>query len=141
MNDRPDSNAVEDLLATVRLRGAQYGTEDDPLNNLRASQQFGVDPLTGVLVRMGDKWARIVNMTNDLRAGRMVDPVQLRDQLLDNAGYSIKAMELLDERFGPVPFERATEQSLGQPPAPDGEDTGVVASIGRWLRSLSSGDA
>ena len=42
-------------------KGKDYGTDVDPLQNLRRCEKLGVHPATGVVVRLQDKWERIEN--------------------------------------------------------------------------------
>jgi hypothetical protein len=53
-----------------------------------------VPALTGVLVRLTDKWSRI----EQLMGGKTPKHESLRDSLLDSAVYSLLAILLLDEQ-------------------------------------------
>lgn len=126
------SKAMDDLHLILKERGQQYGNDYDDKANLREAHRLGVDPLLGVLVRMGDKWARICNLVN---GNEPYDPAQLRDQVLDIAGYGVKAMELMDERFFSDAFsERATvsESAVSQ-------DSDAEPQRRRGIRSLLGG--
>ena len=71
-----------------------YATDDDPLSNLRGAARLGVNPVTGVVLRLTDKWARI----EQLISGKVPKNESLRDSLMDNAAYSLLAVQLLDEQ-------------------------------------------
>jgi len=72
---------------------------DVPLSNFRRCEVIGIKPWEGVLVRMMDKWSRIVNLVRKKRMG--INPAvkedKLRSELLDNAVYSLIAVIFLDE--------------------------------------------
>lgn len=72
-----------------------YSKQDDPLSNLRACTQLGLTPFMGVMVRLQDKWARLVNF---VKKGQLkVKDESVKDTLMDNAVYSILAIILLEE--------------------------------------------
>jgi hypothetical protein len=75
-------------------KNSDYATDDDPLSNLRGAARMGVNPVTGVVIRLSDKWARI----EQLIKGKSPKNESLRDSLMDNAAYSLLAIILLDEQ-------------------------------------------
>lgn len=70
-----------------------YAEDSDPLSNFRRCERMGVPMLTGLLVRMTDKWSRIEQLTG----GKTPKNESLRDSLIDNAVYSLLAVLALDE--------------------------------------------
>ncbi len=71
-----------------------YGTEGDPLANIRGSEEFGVPAWISCEVRLNDKQRRIHNF---IRKGELVnEPVE--DSLLDRAVYSVIALQLYREQ-------------------------------------------
>lgn len=96
------SQAVQDLMETLQARGSQYGQPDDDKVNLRGATLVGVDPIVGAYIRANDKHIRLRSLLHQaggpgpLRINAQLY-AQMRDQMLDIAGYSIKQMELLDE--------------------------------------------
>jgi len=64
-----------------------------PLSNFMESEKLGIPAWKGVLVRMGDKWRRIVNLAGKEDVG----DEKLRDTLLDLAVYSLICIILLEE--------------------------------------------
>jgi hypothetical protein len=103
--DARQSKAVSDLLEVVNQRGSQYGTPTDDKANLRGALLFNIDPIIGALLRANDKWVRLQNLTRERNPDGSIiikseaHYLQIRDQMLDIAGYQIKAMEMLDERM------------------------------------------
>jgi len=115
----PTSRAIEDLLKTLEARGGQYGQPDDDKANLRGALRVGADPIVGTYIRANDKHIRVQNLL--LAAGSpgilTITPenrAQLRDNLLDIAGYAIKGMELLDERPNGASVPAAVPASPGE---------------------------
>lgn len=71
-----------------------YSTENDPLSNLRQCEEFGVRAPLGTMVRMADKWSRLVQLMNgkpDL-VGE-----SLKDTLIDLSVYCLLEVVLLEE--------------------------------------------
>jgi hypothetical protein len=85
------------LLAEIKAlhdsKNSDYAHDADPLSNFRRAKAFGVSPVTGVALRMSDKWSRI----EQLMSGKTPKNESLRDSLIDNAVYSLIAVMLLDE--------------------------------------------
>jgi hypothetical protein len=71
-----------------------YAHDRDPLSNLRACAELGVEPWRGVLVRLSDKWGRIQQLTG---SNKVPKHESLRDTLVDMAIYSMLCVVLLDE--------------------------------------------
>lgn len=81
------------LMAEIHeSKSSDYG-HVDPLSNLRAAANFGVDPWIGTLLRMSDKVARLQKAA---RGGTMTNE-SVRDSLLDLASYSLLALILYEE--------------------------------------------
>jgi hypothetical protein len=85
---------VDELLKLHNDKNNDYATDEDPLSNLRGAVRLGVNPVTGVVLRLTDKWARI----EQLIKGKSPKNESLRDSLMDNAAYSLLAIILLDEQ-------------------------------------------
>ncbi len=81
-------------VAELHIRKAHdYGAGDDPLANVRASQEFGIPPWVGVAIRMNDKMIRIKSM---LAKGELEnEPIE--DSFLDIAVYALIALILYEE--------------------------------------------
>jgi|GEM_PF-1299087 len=82
-------------------KNQDYAGKADPLQNLRWSEAIGIDGATGTFVRMGDKWARLVNLMRQRVETGVTSPAvkseQIEDTLLDLAVYSILEIVLLEE--------------------------------------------
>jgi len=95
---RPGSLPFLDLLEELRTlhlsKSQDYGSENDPLANIRQGAEFvGIEPWRGCMVRVADKVQRLKTYC---RTGRLVHE-GVRDTLLDLAAYSLLAIVLFDE--------------------------------------------
>jgi len=70
-----------------------YGHDDDPFANVRASEDFGVDGWIGTMMRANDKMKRIQKAAK----GGQLSNESLRDSLMDLLVYSGIAIVLLEE--------------------------------------------
>ena len=94
----PSSVAFLNLLAEMRRlhesKSADYGSEDDPLANIRQGADFvDIEAWRGCMVRIADKVQRLRTYC---RTGRLVHE-GVRDTLLDLSAYSLLAIVLFDE--------------------------------------------
>jgi hypothetical protein len=94
----PSSTAFLELLGEMQRlhesKSADYGSEDDPLANVRSGADFvNIEPWRGCMVRIADKVQRLRTFC---RTGRLVHE-GVRDTLLDLAAYSLLAIVLHDE--------------------------------------------
>lgn len=95
---RPGSLPFLELLEELRTlhlsKSQDYGSESDPLANIRQGAEFvGIEPWRGCMVRVADKVQRLKTYC---RTGRLVHE-GVRDTLLDLAAYSLLAIVLFDE--------------------------------------------
>lgn len=78
-----------------------YGTEADPLNNLRGSSRWGIPPWKGAYLRAEDKANRIINLTE---RGESIPSVGERentlDTMADRMAYDGLALVLYSESAG-----------------------------------------
>jgi hypothetical protein len=88
---------LEELEALHGSKSADYGSETDPLANIRQGAEFvNIEAWRGCLVRIADKVQRLRTYC---RTGRLVHE-GVRDTLLDLANYSLLAIILHDEANG-----------------------------------------
>jgi hypothetical protein len=95
----PSSVAFLQLLAEMKAlhesKSADYGSEDDPLANIRQGADFvNIEAWRGCMVRIADKVQRLRTYC---RTGRLVHE-GVRDTLLDLSAYSLLAIVLFDDR-------------------------------------------
>jgi hypothetical protein len=86
-------DAVWEILELHAKKQKDYGTSADPFANVRASEEFGVEPWKGGLVRLNDKVTRLKNFA--LKGALANESVE--DSLQDIAVYAIIALCLYRE--------------------------------------------
>lgn len=74
-------------------KGSDYGTDGDQYANIRASEEFGIEPWVGAYVRLNDKIARIKTF---IQKGRLQNE-SVEDSLLDVAVYALNALAIYRE--------------------------------------------
>jgi hypothetical protein len=74
-------------------KGKDYGTDADQYANIRASQEFGVKPWVGAMIRLNDKIARIKTFVTK---GELQNE-SVEDSIQDIAVYALNALMLYRE--------------------------------------------
>lgn len=105
---------LDELRDLHEQKQADYGTDADPFANLRAAEDFGLDPIVGVFIRMRDKMKRIEAYTQKKLLPRMANRLlrrlglkevfedelrneRVEDTLRDMAVYSVIALTMMEE--------------------------------------------
>ena len=84
---------IRDLIAS---KNADYADEADPFINFKQASEFGVDPLVGLFVRMGDKFQRLKAFS---KHGQLqVKGEGVDDSLRDLIGYCTLALAMIEDR-------------------------------------------
>jgi hypothetical protein len=85
---------ILDEMGKLHDRKAQdYGSDEDPLANIRASADFGIEPWIGATLRLNDKVCRLKKFaTTDVLANESAE-----NSLIDIAVYAVIALQLLRE--------------------------------------------
>lgn len=78
---------------------ADYGSKSDPFANVRASEEFGVAPWVGALVRLNDKVTRLKQFS---RRGTLANE-SAKDSMLDISVYALIAHILYEEVESALP--------------------------------------
>jgi hypothetical protein len=95
----------------VQPKRAGYSPGTDPFKNFRASTAVDVEDWRGALVRLGDKWGRMANLTAGSNADAILDA---DDGLIGNAAdllnYTVIALSLAIESLP----EELSQQLLSQ---------------------------
>ena len=90
-----------ELLYTMKIlhdaKRHDYGNED-VLANFKLSELAGIPAWKGCVVRMGDKFSRIMNYAKS--ESLAVKDEKIKDTLIDMANYSLIALILLEEEKG-----------------------------------------
>lgn len=81
----------------VRKNSGYAGMDNpDPWANFRMSDQFGVSPFLGCLVRMSDKYIRVTNLIKNAENEQVGE--NIKDTLKDLAAYALIAICILEEQ-------------------------------------------
>jgi hypothetical protein len=78
-------------------KNADYGSDEDCLSNLKGCERLGIHPAMGTVVRLQDKWSRIENF---FKKNKLKNE-SVYDSLLDNAIYSLLAIQIIEEYENP----------------------------------------
>ena len=89
---------LNELGALHTKKGHDYGREQDCYANVRASQEWGVKPWVGALIRATDKLRRLQTYA---QKGTLANE-GVEDSLRDLAVYAIISLVLWEEERGPV---------------------------------------
>lgn len=84
---------IEEIKFLHDKKRQDYGQEGDPLANVRASQQFGVSPWLGAIIRLNDKVTRIGSFA---KKGVLANE-SIEDSMMDIAVYALIALQLYRE--------------------------------------------
>lgn len=90
---------IEDILSLTERKNSDYTggeTCDNPFENFDGSTDFGVDPLTGVCIRMQDKFQRAKAFCSDGSLSLTTDGDRAKDIFRDLIGYSLIAIGMLE---------------------------------------------
>ena len=89
---------LDEIQELIRQKNNDYtgGSQNaDPFANFRQAEDFGVEPLTGLAIRMGDKFQRIKAFALDGKLA--VGGEGIEDAFRDLIGYSLIALGMLEE--------------------------------------------
>ena len=84
---------LEEMAELHKRKMTDYGTDEDPFANIRASEDFGVPAWLGCLIRMHDKVHRLKTYAKK----RTLANESVEDNLMDLAAYALIALTLFRE--------------------------------------------
>lgn len=84
---------IEELKVLHSRKNHDYARNDDPLSNFKEAEKFGIPAWKGCLVRMSDKWSRLIELSKKEGFNESID-----DTLRDLAVYSIICLILYKEK-------------------------------------------
>jgi len=94
------ADICDQMKDTHRRKSHDYGYKDDPHANFDQSTNFGVDPFTGLMLRLNDKVVRIQNF---IKKGRLMNE-SVEDALLDIAVYAVIGLVKIRRKKLEVPI-------------------------------------
>ena len=92
---------VENILNLTAKKNSDYTggqSNGNPFANFDESSEFGVDPLTGICIRMADKFQRAKAYCNDGRLSVCTEGDQAADIFRDLIGYSLIALGMIERQ-------------------------------------------
>jgi hypothetical protein len=98
-NGSPEFAKLLETMKTIHInknRGYAGIDNPDPWANFRESEKFGVSSFKGCMVRMSDKFIRLVNVIKNPEADQVNETIE--DTLLDLANYCLIAICLWREK-------------------------------------------
>ncbi len=84
---------LDDIRELHERKAADYGRDEDPLANVRAAEDYGIEPWIGVEIRLNDKQRRIQRF---VQKGELRNE-SVEDSLIDRIVYSIISLQLYRE--------------------------------------------
>jgi len=105
-------NLLGDMAELHSRKNHDYAGEGNPLRNFYKSEEQGIEPWRGVMVRLSDKWSRLESFCK--QGTFVVKDESLEDTLMDNAVYSLIAIILRREQKEAQHGTPATENAQGQ---------------------------
>lgn len=85
---------LESMADMHSRKNFNYAETGDPLSNLRSSEMIGIPAHLGTMVRLGDKWCRLVQL---MKGKKDVVGESMRDTLMDLSVYCLLEIILLEE--------------------------------------------
>lgn len=95
--DLPRSFAmvIDEAMLLHNQKNHDYGSHDDPYANVRDTEQWGVKPWVGAMIRMEDKARRLKEF---VKKGKVANE-SVRDSLIDRVVYAAIALALYDDEM------------------------------------------
>lgn len=89
-----------------------YASDDSPFANIELCRRGGVKAWRGVIIRLGDKYSRLLNALS----GKLFKYEGIEDAFIDNANYSIIGLIEYEEEEGKNEKERdiRKEKNVGR---------------------------
>lgn len=88
----PDFDALLRRMGEIHdAKRKDYANDDNPLGNFEAARMLGISPVTGILVRMTDKFTRACNLARPAATQHVRDE-SIEDTLIDLANYALLAV-------------------------------------------------
>ena len=92
--DRRFLEKLQQIAELHSVKQHDYGQGNDPFANIRASQEFGVEPWVGAVIRLNDKVTRLKSFI----ANGVLKNESIQDSLLDIAVYALISLILFEEK-------------------------------------------
>lgn len=90
MNPATFESVLDEMATLHHKKNKDYGLDDDPFANVRASEEFDIPGWLGGIVRANDKMTRLKTFARK----RHLENETVEDSLLDLANYAVIALVL-----------------------------------------------
>lgn len=84
------------ILAIMKNKNKDYTAGGGPFSNFEQAKEFGVEPLLGLSLRLGDKFKRVQSYFKNQSLS--VESEGIEDAYRDIIGYSLIALAMLHEK-------------------------------------------
>lgn len=88
-------DTAQSVVGLMEKKNNDYTAGGSPFANFEQSANYGVDPIVGLSIRMGDKMKRIETFCKNGKLS--VDNEGVEDAYKDLIGYSLIALAMLEE--------------------------------------------
>lgn len=78
-------NVLLQMMTVHHEKSNDYASEENPFSNIELCERGGVPAWKGVIIRLGDKYSRLLNALK----GKLFNFEGVKDAFLDNANYSV----------------------------------------------------
>ena len=89
------AQVFKEIKEVTRRKNEDYCPDANPFANFLSSQEFGVDPIIGIALRMSDKFQRLKTFCQNGTLSVATKGDHIEDVFLDLIGYSSLALGLL----------------------------------------------
>jgi len=87
---------VSSIIALMKNKNKDYTAGGGPFVNFEQAKDFGINPLLGLSLRMGDKFKRVQSYFKN--QSMSVESEGIEDAYRDLIGYSLIALAMLEEK-------------------------------------------
>lgn len=86
---------LDKMKAVALAKSHDYAGDSDPMSNFRMCETMGIPGWKGIVIRLGDKYSRIMNFCK--KESLQVKDESIIDTLLDMANYSLLCIILYNQ--------------------------------------------
>ena len=122
------ADILKEVQAMHDKKNRDYGRPDDPYYNIRNSQEFGISPVIGAVMRANDKMKRVQMWAQ----GSELANEGVEDSLLDMITYLTIALDLYREETNAAQEGQVPENN--QPKHSYGDEVWQIAEAGGGYR-------
>lgn len=88
-------NEFEQIIKLTQLKNEDYTNNSEPFANFDGAEEFGVDPIVGLAIRMADKFQRLKSFSKSGKLSVQTNGDTISDIFRDLIGYSSLALGMI----------------------------------------------